>query len=189
MLTPSKTDQLQALLDAIDGDFRALSIWPEWIYAFCFLQKRIENRGPKVAREARDMVGRWHALHGSKGIGGIPPNAKGQWNYRHADAIDEMIAVAKLAGVDPGTFPLRNILDCRGVRAFGYLAEVLPPPKQRNGYHMPDCYGLHFSEIIVLPSAVPAKGALGFWRVPDDVKPDLRRQLLAKKPAPQESTC
>lgn len=176
-----QAEQLQTLLDALTGDFRALSIWPEWIYAFCFLNKRIENRGPKVALEARSMVGRWHALHGSKGIGGKPPNSKGEWNQDHADAVNEMLTVARLAGEDPGRFPLRDIINCRGIRALGYLSEVLPPPRQRSGYHMPDCYGLRFSEVIVLPTAVEAKGALGFWRVPDEVKAEIKNRLLATK--------
>ena len=106
-------DQLQSLLDALAGDFRALSIWPEWIYAFCFLNKRIENRGPTVARDARRHIGEWIGLHGSKRIGGKPPNFYGNWNQNHANAVKEMTATARAAGEKPGQVPLRDIIDCR----------------------------------------------------------------------------
>lgn len=177
-----QAEQLQALLDALTGDFRALSIWPEWIYAFCFLNKRIENRGPKVAQTARRFIGHWVALHGSKNIGGDPP-VRGEWReYPHGKSIREMAAIAESAGVEPPPFKMvDDILACRGIRALGYLSEVLPPPRQRSGYHMPDCYGLRFSEVIVLPTAVEAKGALGFWRVPDEVKAEIKNRLLATK--------
>jgi hypothetical protein len=144
-------------------DLLALTLWPEWVYAFLHFGKDIENR---TWKPAQSMLRRWHAIHGGQAVGGVPARGD-RFNSDHTLAVESMIDVAKLCGATVNKFTLSDVLRCRGIAALGYLDRVHPSPADRKGWHMPGCHGLHFSKIIALPEPIPCRGALGFWRVPD----------------------
>lgn len=49
------------------------------------------------------------------------------------------------------------------------------PPSQRQWFNGP--IGFVLSDVVALDAPVPCKGALGFWRLPDDVEANVRAQL------------
>jgi len=49
-------------------DLRAVSLWPEWIYAITCLNKRVENRSWTAPRS---MIGTRIGIHAGKSFGGI----------------------------------------------------------------------------------------------------------------------
>lgn len=151
----------------------ALTLWPEWMYAFLHFGKDIENR---TWRPALSMLRRWHALHGGQAVGGVPSRGD-RFNSNHTDAVESMLNVAQLNIGKIPQFTLADVLRCRGIVALGYLDSVRPPPPERRGWHMPGCNGLHFSKIIALPEPIPCRGALGFWPVPEPALTMIKNSL------------
>jgi hypothetical protein len=143
-------------------DLLALTLYPEWAYAFCHLGKDIENRTwAAPARHHR----RWIALHGGVAVGGIQPRGE-RYTKRHEEAVIEMVEIALAAGAPLRLVQLRDVLRCRGIVALAYLADVRSPMTHRARWHMPGCYGWHFAAVHVLPEPIPCRGALGLWTVP-----------------------
>ena len=161
------------------AELLGLSIWPEWNYAIAQLGKRIENRGEAIARRAKNLRGRYIALHGSQNLGGIPHRSDGTFTPAHVDAVQIMLETARDAGARPPfSITIRELLDKgRGITQIARLLDVLPPSDTRQGWHMLDCWGLEFEDPIVLETPVPCPGALGFWSVPRPVIEKLVRQL------------
>lgn len=161
----------------------ALSIWPEWNYAIGYLGKRIENRGQGVATAARRLVGRWIALHGSANIGGIPHRRDGRFTRDHVAAVQDMLEVARLNGSKLDEITIRDLIENgRGITQLARLRAVRSPPDARQGWHMPDRFGLEFDDPVILLAPVPCPGALGFWTVPTDVVSLIVRALPSRAP-------
>lgn len=129
------------------------------------------------ARGWTSMVRRWHGIHGGQAVGGVPSRGE-RYNSSHTQAVDNMLDVAQICGAKIPKFTLSDVLRCRGIVALGYLDEIRPPPAQRKSWHMPGCYGLHFSTILPLPEPIPCKGALGFWRVPEPARTMIQNSVL-----------
>jgi hypothetical protein len=162
----------------------ALSCWPEWAWAICYLGKSIENRGRRQAPAW--LVGRWFCIHGTQSVGGRPMvNGKATWQV-HGAAVQEMLSIARLAGAAeriPSKVTMRQILDRgRGIVAVARMAEIRPPIAQRIGWHMPNCWGYYLPDVHVLKEPVPCGGALGFWRVPSELHGQIAQQLPAGCP-------
>ena len=167
-------------------DLLALTLWPEWAYAFLHFGKDIENR---TWRPHHQMLRRWHGIHGGQAIGGMPARGERYYDETHGEAVRSMLEMAKLNGaVINEKITIRKILNCRGIVAIGYLDEARQPPKDRDRWHVPftldahgikkPCFGLHFSKIMPLPEPIPCKGALGFWRVPEPARTMIQNSVL-----------
>lgn len=73
----------------------ALTLWPEWAWAICHLDKRVENRG---WRPPERMIGERFAIHAGAHVGGRPLT-RGTAGYNRAlRAIDAVARLADLAG-------------------------------------------------------------------------------------------
>jgi len=154
------------------SDLHALTLYPEWVYAILHFGKDIENR---VWRPPTSSMRRWIAIHGGVAPGGIPARQE-HYTDAHAEAVREMLAMARANGHPLLEIVMRDIMKCRGIVALAYLDEVREPVKYRTGWQVPDqenskgkilpCYGWHFSRILRLEEPVPLRGSLGLWRVP-----------------------
>lgn len=67
---------------------KAITLWPEWVWAICCLQKRVENRGwiPPAS-----MLGETIAIHAGKALGG-----GGYRNVYYKDRAMEMVCQTAL---------------------------------------------------------------------------------------------
>ncbi len=164
----------------------ALTLHPEWAYAVAVLGKRLENRTwPPPDR----LIGKRLAIHGGAAVGGRSHGKGPKVSMYHAEAIQDMFAMARKAGADlahPITF--RDICE-RGqgiiavVKVTGYIEGpsdapwyIGPETTDDHGNAVPN-YGWQFADVQVLPVPVKCKGAQGLWTLPLDVLAAVRSQL------------
>lgn len=161
---------------------RALTLHRHWAAAVLHLGKRVENRSRPTPRNLRDDE--WIAIHAGLSGG------------RHADvaALGELVGrdvSAEVAATPAGAV----VAVCRVPRWCGTLpngafrrwawdggrafeVDWLPAPvNQYRWFTGP--YGWELTDVQVLPEPVPARGALGLWRLPDDVERAVRAQMEA----------
>ena len=154
-------------------EMRALSIQQPWICAILYEDKRVENR--TWAPPAR-VIGQAIALHASKGPDWDAPDyawhAAGLMPYRPGAkrsawtgslALGAIVGTARIAGYHP-RFHLCNPAGpetvCSRWSAWG------------------ECHWL-LEDVKVFREPVPCRGALGLWRLPEDVEKAARKQLEA----------
>jgi len=146
-------------------DLRALTLTPEWAWAVCALDKRVENR--KWAPPAA-IVGQRIAIHaGSK---------RPDWG-----AVDLMARCARwrVSGVNftkCGATVMQPQRDAFVRGAIVATAVVLGARAVSHetcvGWEVgPWCWGL--DDVRVLSRPVPCPGALGLWRVPEELIGDV----------------
>jgi hypothetical protein len=140
---------------------RALSIRQPWTDAIVLGTKRVENRGwPAPAW----ILGRVIALHASKVAdrGAQPPPGE-EWPSGLTDSsrLGAVLAVAR-------------VRDCHFTT--GGLCGCSP-------WAVPGQFHWTLADVRLLPDPVPCKGALGLWRLPEDVEAAVRAQLDSKEDA------
>lgn len=143
------------------ADLRALTLTPEWAWAVCHLDKRVENRTwPAPAH----IIGKRIAIHAGK--------AAPDWQGVHLMAGCARWKVDRYAGLF--TKPGLNRLHPRGrelTRGFIVATAIVSGCRavdQRDavGWEAgPWCWDL--ADVRVLPRPMECKGALGLWRVPE----------------------
>lgn len=157
---------------------RALTLWPEWAYAICYLGKDIENRGwpppPNLSR---------FCIHAGKNIGGtgreiesdvgimlqIASDAGYRWDGK---AMRDFTYREYLSLVDRVVADIRAMsssLVC-AVRLDGVLPKR---PQNMDGWHAPDSYGWKLADVKRF-DPIPCKGMQGLWTVPDDLAEKVR---------------
>lgn len=167
----------------------ALTIWPEWAWAICHLDKRVENRGERFARQIDRRVGDgWLAIHAGKSIMGRPglPSMReglGYVEYMAREAGWRCIAEDYDAGRyrlvrDPGEdvllTPERVVTSA--IVALAQISDVLEPGS-RAPWKVPDSAALALSPMLILPEPIACKGKQGLWTPPHDVQERLRAAL------------
>lgn len=161
---------------------RALTLWPEWAWAICHLDKRIENRSWSPTRVGL-KAGDWFAIHAGKYIGGRrgrPATIGG------LAAVGEMAANAgwrphlfgralmctRLGAApsseDPTLIP--TFCPSSAVVAVVRLGSYGPGlALDTSGWAVPGSWRWHLNEVCVLPRPVPCGGHQGLWTMPPDV--------------------
>ena len=140
---------------------RALTLKHPWPYAICRLGKRIENRtwppSPKLL-----AVGDWLAIHG----GAVPKGAAIEEAIRDVMRLEETGRAGRFLPIGEVVMP-GIVAVCR----FGGTVRESDDP----WFNGPIGWLLH--ELVVLPEAVPCKGAQGLWELPPDALAGVRRQF------------
>lgn len=151
------------------GEMRALTIKPPWSHAIAHGSKRIENRGwPAPAW----VIGRRIAIHAGKSFdwdADFPPGLRVQWAAPEDCALGAVVAVATLDGCHHPDH-CRSHSDENPDRPRGSLCS---PWAMHAGFHWT------LAAVRPLPEPIPCRGALGLWRLPDDVESAVRAQLEA----------
>lgn len=142
----------------------ALTLKHPWPFAICQLGKRIENR-TWFPSQTQLKVGDWFAIHGGK-------KPVGQ---------EELFALNSLQGlrVHFKEMPTAQWFAswCKtGIVAVakfgGHVIEFDQEGRDLDFWFEGPC-GWLLSEVIVLPKAIPMRGAQGLWTVPSDVAAQL----------------
>ena len=156
-----------------DGILRAITLWPEWVWAIHHLDKRIENRSWEIPR------GEWFGLHAGKHVGGRkggPATIEGWEGVR---------AMAAAAGWTPATGTWRYFDFKKGDRSVS-RDPTLPLESHIHGllrvkdyvyrgsaaWFAPGQVGNVF-DYVPLAKPVPCKGEQGLWTVQEDVRAQL----------------
>jgi len=151
----------------------ALTLYPEWAWAICYLGKRVENR--TWARPA--MVGKYLAIHGGKLIGGERDIALQEL------AATSMLDVARAAGAPlPEPITLRMLLEQgQGIVAVARVVRFVRdwPAVDPGKAWFCGPVGWVLDDVRVLPKPVVCRGAQGLWPVPADVLAEVREQWKA----------
>lgn len=153
------------------SEIRGLSLTRPWPMAFIRgpvqLQKRVENRDWKPPAA---LVGCHVALHSAK-----------SWDESAREFIADVLGIEIPGRKD---FPHSQIIAV--CRLSGFVADLTaraslrdPTPdtlsaEQQGWYFGP--YGWTLEDLVELPEPVPCKGALGLWRLPDNVLVEVREQ-------------
>lgn len=159
---------------------RALTLHPEWAWAICHLDKRVENRPERVARMVLNVVGDgWLAIHAGKHYGGRAGNAS-KWR-----ALNVLIDRARYAGwgftdqpclkrhdfyrIDPWRCGVRYMpsedLAKSSIVALTRVCRGDPD----SPWSVPGQAQIGLRDLFVLPEPVPCGGKQGLWTVSDDV--------------------
>lgn len=157
-----------------DGTLRALTLWPEWVWAIVNLDKRIENRTWKLP------ISEWFGLHAGAYIGGRKGSVAEAEGW---EAVEDMAVCAgwvtppglwrtheyrkdgRIVQRDP-TAPLTSMIH-------GLLRVKSYTMGDPGGWHARGQIGNTF-DYIPLAEPVACKGAQQLWAVPADVVERLR---------------
>lgn len=161
---------------------KAITLWPEWAWAICYLDKRVENRewAPPLG-----VRGKRIAIHAGAHFGGRP----GRPAKREAlDAVADMAyragwrvynfgsgygrrfspasAEAESFVLRPDTVTTSAIVATAVVTGFrrGFADNV-----KATGWEVPGATWWLLDKVVVLDQPVPCAGKQGLWSVPDDV--------------------
>lgn len=139
---------------------RCLSVQQPWAAAIAYGPKRVENRTWAAPGWALRTV---IAIHASKkpDAGAMPPPGE-SWPEHHRMHLGAVIAVATLAGCHLSP-------DFGGT--CGATRPLCSPWAVRDQYHW------LLADVRPLAEPVPCRGALGLWRLPDEVEKAVRAQL------------
>jgi len=141
---------------------RALSIMQPWCSAIAFGGKRVENRTWRAPPWA---IGTMIAIHASRkpDIAARPPSGE-SWP-EHRMHLGALIAVAALSGCHLSP-------DFGGT--CGATRPLCSPWAVRDQYHW------LLENVRPLAEPVPCRGALGLWRLPEDVEQAVRMQIKSR---------
>lgn len=146
---------------------RALTVKPPWSHAIAKGTKRVENRSwPAPAFALRTVI----AIHAGKGFdwgAQFPPGLTIEWAAPEDCSLGAVVAVARLADCHPSA----ECMDLPPHVAGPGQWEGCSPWAIRGEYHW------QLVHVQALPEPVPCRGALGLWRLPEDVEKAIREQL------------
>ena len=139
----------------------ALTVQHPWALALALGIKPIENRDWRYPSPA-SFIGQRIALHASKVV---PRDAR---DLVEELVLDELWTDETFADLDAVMAELRRTAGC--IVAVGTLARVVEhgdgDPLNSDPWRTEARFGLVLTDVVRLAEPVPAKGALGFWRVP-----------------------
>ena len=145
---------------------KALSVQQPWIDAIVCGPKAVENR---TWRPSRDIYGQDIALHASQRFDKhavFPPGCLWMALPECRDftgRLGAVLAAAALSGY-------HDARDC-----------VRPDGTYCTPWSQPGCWHWEIMEVRPLAEPVPCKGALGLWRLPEDVEAAVREQTGVRR--------
>lgn len=128
---------------------RALTIKRPWAQAIVYGSKRIENRSRRAPAK---FVGERVAIHAGKGVD--------QKAFRYCRRLGFSTTESQCES---------------GIIGVATLVEVVED--SFDPWFMGP-FGLVFDDVLALERAIPCRGQLGFWRIPQDVKAEVERLAL-----------
>lgn len=184
------------------NELRALTIWPEWVYAILYLGKSVENR---VWNVRGAFLGKRIAIHSGAHFGGTETKmfAKNFWpvieiaksmGYSYEDIYSE-VGGSHWVGFDVFSpegkkmFPMDSRIITRGAivaTAVVQSCSFLYPGDERYADGTPKTawsaegqYGWRLSDIDILQEPIPAKGKQRVWKV----SPEAIEKILEQRDA------
>jgi len=171
---------------------KALTLYPEWLYAILYLNKRVENRPWKPRKS---IAGKLIALHAGAYIGGVRMSKKSMMRGRRPlldvveYAISEKWTYEDHSGkdgeeyflYDEGSSIIRHMHESTIVK--GAIAGVARVDKITRSGGNPPPWGVgyqnhwHLSDVVVLTNPVPHGGKLGLWALPNSVTQSVAADL------------
>jgi hypothetical protein len=174
---PTDMRGLTTIADLIAADVeRGFTLWPEWAWAGCHLDKftiGVENRG---RLPPKNMVGKRIAIHAGAHIGGRPGASA------HRDGIHAIKHMATLAGwsitglldvtfrkgdriVHVDASRGRSTIACGVIVATAIVSATVDEKHATGPWKVPGEYGWHFEDLQVLATPIdPGPGFhQGFW--------------------------
>lgn len=172
---------------------RAITLWPEWVWAITVLGKPVENRSWWHNLPAGTKI----ALHAGKHIGGHPGatakmmglrRVQGQsWEAGWSSGTSFMNE--RLDGLDEYRFERgaeRHLVQVAHIPTSAIVAIVTLGAREDRpivrgtptGWAVPGDVHWWFDEVQVLPTPVPCAGRQGLWTVPPHIAaevPDVQR--------------
>lgn len=150
-------------------DLRGLSLTQPWATLVALREKRIETRHPRFARRYRGPV----LIHAAQGFPRECQALCSEWPFE--DVLDEHgfdelplgCVVASAAIVDAWRFGANDEL---GPRHSERLNRVGARYEYAFGDYRVGRIGLVVGDVRPLANPIPWKGALGLWRVPDELR-------------------
>lgn len=138
--------------------------------------KRTENRSAGMAKWARSMIGERIAIHASR--------SKTTLLETLEDLLDGMFEFqrSEFPYAKPNEFPLGAIVGVATLgRVFGPGEDPLSADEARfyvgNDLCADDTWGLRFDDAQWLKEPITAKGALGFWRLGDELEREVAERI------------
>ena len=162
----------------------ALTIWPEWAWAICHLDKRVENRGERFARQIDKRVGDGRlAIHSGvrrpadfaavAAMSGMPYDVLDYDDVDLEDAVGPVWQFGATGGT--GGVLIEDARLTRGaIVALAKIGDVLLPGAQAP-WKLTFSAALSLSPVLILPDPIPCKGQQGLWTPP----PDIQERLCA----------
>ena len=135
---------------------RALTLIRPWAWAVCCAGKRIENR-TWAPSERQLAPGDRFAIHAGKG-----------WDADAAAWMRDNWVDTPTKALDP--LGIVAVATFRGYGSPGLLAaaRTVDEAQLRHWAHGPICWLL--ADVVVLPEAIPCRGAQGLWTVPAEIE-------------------
>jgi hypothetical protein len=161
---------------------KALTIWPEWAWAICQIEKDVENR---TWTPPSSVIGQRIAIHAGKNIGGRynPPNAAANFGLVAEMAVHAGIELRPIyrLGVAIGFSWYRcengNVKEMNQFFASLPTGGVVATAKisgwsksSSSPWAVPGQVHWQLEEVQVLPQRIPCRGAQGLWPLPEDVE-------------------
>jgi len=174
---------------------KALTIWPEWIWAILHLGKRVENRSWEPPQA---VVGQRIALHAGAHVGGRPGRAatdnglrsvggmavRAGWSWMLGEELD-YVSFCPVCGSlgDPVDMWLREEDDrelsasCRRLVRGAFVGTAIlarATTGDQTPWAVPGMVHWHLEDLKVLPEAIPAIGKQRLWNVPEEIEEAMR---------------
>jgi hypothetical protein len=166
---------------------KALTVRQPWCSAITYGDKRVENRSKPIAHRGPLMLHAglsvdWDADKEAWVAAGLTPYAPGAQRgaWRASLPLGAVVAVAELTDChhaddcnhicpEPEDWDWRTDLPCTEHEG--------PCRNHCSPWAFPDAWHWKLANVHPLPEPVPCKGALGLWRLPEDVKRAVTGQL------------
>jgi hypothetical protein len=148
---------------------KAITLRHPWPFAICQLGKRIENRtwSPNLA------IGEKFAIHGGKFPVQADGSNKGAANQQYWEEIKATLFDLGQSGLIDGAMKvtIRMLQATVGICAVATYGGTV---REDASPWFCGPIGWVMTDVLVLPEAVPCRGAQGLWAVPDDVLAKMR---------------
>lgn len=164
---------------------KALTLWPEWAWAVCFLDKRVENR---TWKPPASLIGQRIGIHAGARIAGkwepftlaapsrarylgileavralVDPARAAGWQERsEEDGIRSFTRgdrTARLIPFEGG----RDVIVTSALVATAVLTSA--DQKQRTGWDYPGAWHWRLADVVVLDPPRPMRGKQGLWEL------------------------
>jgi hypothetical protein len=146
--------------ERISGEMKALTMTQPWASLVALGHKRVETRSWQTINSSFSTI----AVHAAKGF---PAYAR--------EFAEEERALGRLPARLPfgAVVAVARVLDCRRTEA---VAGTLSGLERRLGDYSWGRWAWMLGEVYALAEPVPCRGALGLWRLPEDVLEAVRAQ-------------
>lgn len=173
---------------------RALTIWPEFIWAICYLGKRVENR---TWTPPDKMIGKRIALHAGAHVGGSPGRTATESGLTGLVGMAVHEGWAWMMGehpdfvsfYKPGSLPIEMCLDPdlteaisavkpvvkKAIVGTAVLDKVEKYERERVPWGVAGMYHWFLRDLVFFEEPIPANGKQRLWRLSEEQEKQVER--------------